>query len=175
MLERFVRTVELLNEGVGRVLAWFTLGCVLVTFAVVFMRYALSTGEIWMTDLYVWLHALVFVVGAGYTFKHGGHVRVDILYTNMTARKRAWVDIFGTFVFLAPWLTVIAVYSTKPIIDSWSILEPSVNQGGLPALYIMKTSLWVFCALVGLQGLALVARSILVLRGREEFSPLSVH
>ncbi len=175
MLERFVAVVDALNEGVGRTVAWLTLGTVLVTFAVVFMRYALETGFIWMTDLYVWTHALVFVVGAGYTFKHGGHVRVDIFYTAMTARKRAWVDIFGTFVFLFPWLTVIGFYSAKPIIDAWEILEPSANQGGMPGLFIMKTSLWVFCALVGLQGLALVARSILVLKGREEFSPVTSH
>ncbi len=175
MLERFVAGVDALNEGVGRTVAWLTLGTVLVTFAVVFMRYAMETGFIWMTDLYVWTHALVFVVGAGYTFKHGGHVRVDIFYTAMTARKRAWVDIFGTFVFLFPWLIVIAAYSAKPIIDAWEILEPSANQGGMPGLFIMKTSLWVFCGLVGLQGLALVARSILVLKGREEFAPASSH
>lgn len=175
MLERFVQVVDLLNEGVGRVFAWFTLGCVLVTFSVVFMRYAMSTGFIWMTDLYVWLHALVFMVGAGYTFKHGGHVRVDILYMNMTPKKRAWVDIFGTLVFLMPWLIVIATYSAKPILDAWGIQEPSANQGGMPGLFVMKTTLWVFCALVGLQGLALVARSILVLQGREEFAPATSH
>lgn len=175
MLERFVRLVDALNEGVGRVFAWFTLGCVLVTFAVVVMRYVLETGFIWMTDLYVWLHALVFVVGAGYTFKHGGHVRVDILYTGLSARRRAWIDIFGTLVFLMPWLTVLAVYSAKPILDAWEILEPSANQGGMPGLFVMKTALWVFCALVGLQGLALMARSVLVLRGREEFAPSGSH
>ena len=175
MLERFVQLTDGLNEGAGRCMAWFTLGCVAVTFAVVFMRYALSTGFIWMTDLYVWLHALVFIVGAGYTFKHGGHVRVDILYSGLSVRRRAWVDIFGTFVFLLPWLIVIAAYSTKPILDAWAIHEPSANQGGMPGLFVMKTALWVFCFLVGLQGLALVARSILVLRGREEFAPAAGH
>ncbi|GAB5469856.1 MAG: TRAP transporter small permease subunit [Rhodospirillales bacterium] len=175
MLERFVRIVDGLNEGVGRCFAWFTLGCVLVTFGVVILRYLFSTGFIWMTDLYVWLHALVFMVGAGYTFKYGGHVRVDIFYSGLPARKRAWIDIFGTLVFLMPWLIVIAAYSSKPIIDAWEILEPSANQGGMQGLFIMKTSLWVFCALVGLQGLALIARSILVLRGREDFSPVTTH
>lgn len=170
-----MKTVDALNEGVGRCFAWFTLGCVLVTFSVVVLRYAFSTGYIWMTDLYVWLHALVFMIGAGYTFKYGGHVRVDIFYSGLPARRRAWIDIFGTLVFLLPWLIVIAGYSSKSIIDSWEIMEPSVNQGGMPGLFIMKTSLWIFCALVGLQGAALVARSILVLRGREEFSPVSSH
>jgi len=175
VLSRFVHLVDGLNEGIGRVIAWFTFACVIVTFTVVFMRYVLDTGSIWMQDLYVWLHALAFVVGAGYTFKHGGHVRVDIVYQGQPIKRRALIDIFGTLVFLFPWLIVLAYYATTPILNSWDILEPSANQGGMPGLYILKTSLWVFCFLVGLQGLALIARSILVLQGHEEYAPRTEH
>jgi TRAP-type mannitol/chloroaromatic compound transport system permease small subunit len=41
----------------------------------------------------------------------------------------------------------------------------------MPALYLLKTVIWVFCAVVTLQGLSLVARRVLFLSGQEEYSP----
>lgn len=170
-LEWFVRSVDTLNEWVGRVTSWFTLGCVLVCFAVVVLRYAFNMGYVWLQELYVWQHAVVFMVGAGYTFLHGGHVRVDIVYGRMSPRRQAMIDIFGTLVFLLPWLAVVAWTSLSFISSSWSIREASSQTGGLQGLYLLKSVIWVFCALVGLQGLAMIGRSILYLSGREAFAP----
>lgn len=171
-LEWFVRSVDALNEWVGRVTSWFTLGCVLVCFAVVVLRYVFNMGYVWLQELYVWQHAVVFMIGAGYTFLHGGHVRVDIVYSKMSPRRQAMIDIFGTLVFLLPWLAVVAWMSQSFISSSWSIREASSQTGGLQGLYLLKSVIWVFCVLVGLQGLAMVGRGILFLSGREAFAPV---
>ncbi|MFM2044772.1 MAG: hypothetical protein RLY86_3348 [Pseudomonadota bacterium] len=175
VLRRFVAVVDGLNDWIGRVVAWLTLGTVLSCFTVVVLRYGFNTGQVWMQDLYVWLHAIVFMLGAGYTFLHGGHVRVDILYGKASARRRAWIDIFGTLVFLMPWLIVLAWTSQHFVLSSWSIREPSAQSGGLPGAYLMKTLIWVFCALVGLQGLALIARRLLFLGGDDRHAPAAGH
>ena len=167
----FIRFVDALNDRVGRATAWLTLGTVLVCFAVVVLRYLFSIGFIWLQELYVWEHAIVFMVGAGYTFMQGGHVRVDIFYARMNRRRKAWVDLFGTLVFLLPWLAVIAYFGWSFVALSWQLLEPSQQAGGLPGYFLLKSVIFVFCALVGLQGLALAARSLLVIAGREEFAP----
>ncbi len=167
ILERFVRVTDAINRHIGNATAWLTLGCVLTCFVVVVMRYAFNLGYTWMQEFYVWQHAIVFMVGAGYTSLIRGHVSVDVLYVKMTARRKAWVDIFGTVVFLIPWLVVLT-YSTAPLIlSSWSISENSSQPGGMPAVYLLKSVIWVFCFLVGLQGLALIARRILFLRGHD--------
>ena len=170
-LEAFVRWADRLNEKVGRAVAWLTLGTVAVCFLVVVLRYVFSIGFVWMQELYVWQHATVFMVGAGYTFLHGGHVRVDIFYARMSTRRRAWVDLVGTLVFLLPWLGVVLWYGYPFLALSWRLLEPSAQSDGLPGYFILKSVIPVFCVLVGLQGLALAARSLLVLRGREGFTP----
>ena len=54
---------------------------------------------------------------------------------------------------------------------SWRLFEGSANVGGMPGLFILKSFIIVFAALVGLQGLAIIARSILILRGREDMVP----
>jgi TRAP-type mannitol/chloroaromatic compound transport system permease small subunit len=165
-LARFVAVVDAANEWLGRLVAWLALGCVLVCFAVVVLRYAFGIGYTWLQELYIWQHALLFMVGAGYTLLHGGHVRVDIFYRGASRRRRAWIDLFGVFAFLLPWIGLVAVESVPFVAGSWSIGEGSPQPGGLPALWLLKGALLAFCVVVALQGLALAARSVLVLAGR---------
>ena len=166
-LRGFVRAVDALNDWIGRTVAWLTLGCVLTCFGVVVLRYAFDLGFPWLQELYVWQHAAVFMAGAGYTLLHGGHVSVDVLYGRASPRRRAWIDIAGTLVFLFPWLAVVATASAPFVLSSWSIREGSGTAGGMPALYLLKSLLWIFCALLFVQGLALIARRGLFLAGHD--------
>lgn len=170
-LEAFVFLVDAMNEWIGRIVAWLTLGTVLVCFAVVVLRYMFGMGYVWLQEAYVWQHAVVFMLGAGYTFLHHGHVRVDIFYGRWSPRIQAMVDIFGTVVFLLPWLVVLVWTSVPFIGSSWGIREVSSQTGGLPGFYLLKTVIWVFAALVGAQGLSLIAKSILFLSGRDQYAP----
>ena len=74
----------------------------LVTFAVVVLRYALDTGWIAMQESITYLHSLVFMLGAAYTLRHQGHVRVDIFYQKFSELGRAWVNLLGTLLLLMP-------------------------------------------------------------------------
>ena len=164
-LRGFVRGIDAINDWIGRTVAWLTLGCVLTCFAVVVLRYAFDTGFPWLQELYVWQHAAVFMAGAGYTLLHGGHVNVDVLYGQMNDRGKAWIDIFGTLVFLFPWLAVVAITSAPFVTSSWGIREASSTADGMPAVYLLKSLLLVFCVLLFVQGLALIARRALFLAG----------
>jgi TRAP-type mannitol/chloroaromatic compound transport system permease small subunit len=166
-LKGLVRVIDAINEWVGRSVAWLTLGCVLTCFTVVVLRYVFGVGFPWLQELYVWQHAAVFMAGAGYTMLHHGHVNVDVLYGRMSPRRRAWVDILGTLLFLFPWLAIMAFTSAPFVLSSWSIREPSSTAGGMPGLYMLKSLIWVFCALLFLQGLALIGRRALFLTGHE--------
>ena len=170
-LARFVMVIDSVNEWIGRAVAWLTLGCVLTCFLVVVLRYGFSIGFPWLQELYVWQHAVAFLVGAGFTMLHGGHVSVDIAYSKFGAQTKAWVDILGTLLFLFPWMGVLAWTSSQFVLSSWGILESSSQADGMPGLYLLKTTIWVFCAVISLQGLALIARRILFLKGRLEHSP----
>jgi TRAP-type mannitol/chloroaromatic compound transport system permease small subunit len=164
-LSGFVRSIEATNDWIGRTAAWLTLGCVLTCFAVVVLRYAFGIGFPWLQELYVWQHAAVFMAGAGYTMLQRGHVNVDVLYGRLSPRGRAWIDILGTLLFLFPWLAVVAATSAPFVLSSWSIREASSTSGGLPAIYLLKTLIWLFCAVLLAQGLALIARRALFLAG----------
>ncbi len=168
-LAAVVRSIDRLNEQVGRGVAWLTLAMVLIAFAVVLLRYVFSIGWVWMQESYVWLHGIVFMLGAGYTLLHDGHVRVDIFYRGASARHKALVNLFGSLFLLLPVVVLIFSVSLDYVADSWSRLEESREAGGMPALFLLKSVILGFCVLLGLQGLALAGRSLLVLRGHPDF------
>lgn len=169
-LESFVRRAEGLNRMVGVVVSWMTLGTVLVCFATVYTRYALNTNFTWLQDLYVWQHAAVITLGAGYTMVVGGFVRVDILYAKWPPRKRALADMVQTILFLIPFALLCGWSFWTMFFNSWNADEASPNPGGLENFWILKATLMVFVALILLQAAAIIARSLLVFRGQEDFA-----
>jgi TRAP-type mannitol/chloroaromatic compound transport system permease small subunit len=164
-----VRLSDGVNRVVGLATAWMTLGTVLACFASVYTRYALDVNFIWLQEIYVWQHAAVIVLGAGYTMMTGGFVRVDVFYAQWSARKRAATDMVMTLIMLLPFLLVFMPGTWNFLVASWRSNEGSMHPGGIPDLWLLKGTLVAFCVLVGLQGLATVARGVLVLSGREEW------
>ena len=106
-LALFVKRVDEINEYVGKAISWLTLLMVVITFAVVILRYVFSLGWVWMQESYVWLHGIIFMVGAGYTLLHNAHVRVDIFYRPASDRYRAFVDLLGAVFLLAPMIAIV--------------------------------------------------------------------
>jgi TRAP-type mannitol/chloroaromatic compound transport system permease small subunit len=170
-LALLVRLISGLNRIVGEVLSWLALGCVLVCFGVVVQRYAFSTSTLWMQDLYVWLGGAMFTGVAGFALLRDDHVRVDIFYRPAPLRRKAMADLFGVVFFLLPFIYVVFHYTWPAVARSWSFYEGSANIGGMPGLFVLKSFILVFCALVGLQGLAVAARAVLVLARREDLLP----
>jgi len=166
-LERAVRSIDWVNRCVGRIVAWLTLVTVVICGAVVLLRYSAGVGHVWMQELYVWTHAMTFLLAAGFAYLLNAHVRVDIFYASFSARGKAWVDLFGVIFLLMPWLVLLGWTAWTYVTYSWQTNEISVQSNGMPAMYVLKSSILGFVALVGLQGVAWIGRSILVLGGRE--------
>jgi TRAP-type mannitol/chloroaromatic compound transport system permease small subunit len=160
-----IRKLENIAELTGRLIAWATLLMVLVTFAVVVLRYAFNTGWIAMQESITYLHALVFMLGAAYTLRHDGHVRVDIFYQKFSDRGRAWVNLLGTLLLLYPLMLFILWISWEYVGESWKVHEGSREAGGLPGVFLLKTLLLLMPVAMMLQGLAIMLRSLEVLQG----------
>jgi TRAP-type mannitol/chloroaromatic compound transport system permease small subunit len=166
-----VTAISRLNGLLGRIFAWFSLAIVLICFSVVVMRYGFRTGSVPMQDLYVWLNGAMFMGIAGYTLLRNGHVRVDIFYREASLRTKAIVDMAGTLVFTLPFVVVVTLWALPYVQRSWGLREGSANMGGMPGLFVLKSFLLVFTAVVALQGLAMFLRGLLVLADRETLLP----
>jgi len=166
-----VRAISALNALIGNIFSWLSLAIVLVCFTVVVQRYLFSTTHLWMQDLYVWLNGAMFTAVAGFALLRNDHVRVDIFYRPASVRSKAIIDLIGVIVFLLPFCWIVYRYGLPFVSRSWRIHEGSANIGGMPGLYILKSFILVFAALIALQGIAMALRSILVLAQQEELLP----
>lgn len=164
-LPAFVAALEAVGAWTGRVVSWFSFCMVLISFLVVVLRYAFDLGWIAMQESVTYLHAALFMLGAAYTLRRNGHVRVDIFYRRLSRRGRAWVDLLGTLLLLMPVCVFIAGVGWDYVWQSWSVREGSREAGGIPGVYLLKTLLLVMPALMLLQGLAWMLRSGFFLAG----------
>ncbi len=166
-----VRAIWAFNTVLGWIFSVFSIGIVLICFAVVVMRYVFQTGSVLMQDLYVWMNGMMFMGIAGYALLKNAHVRVDIFYREAPQRRKALIDMFGVVFFIAPFMAVLWIWAFPYVQRSWGLREGSANFGGMPGLYILKSFLLVFALVIALQALAMFLRGVLVLAGREELLP----
>ncbi|WP_268409521.1 TRAP transporter small permease subunit [Alteromonas sp. a30] len=132
----------------------------LLTFLIVVLRYGFDLGWIGLQESVMYLHAGVFMLGAAFTLKENGHVRVDIFYRRMSPKQQAYVDIFGALFLLLPVCLLILFKSGEYVMNSWRLLESSQAAGGLPLVFILKTLILCFAITLVLQVIAEVARLV---------------
>ncbi|MDF2176787.1 TRAP transporter small permease subunit [Aliiglaciecola sp. CAU 1673] len=161
------QVIDSANGYLAKGVSWLTLLMAILVFTIVLLRYGFNLGWIAMQESVMYLHAMVFLLGAAHTLKVDEHVRVDILYRRMSMRGRAWVDLLGTLVLLVPLCVFILISSWDYVASSWRLLEGSPEAGGLPLVYFLKSLLPLFAITLLLQGVAQAISSVLLLLSEE--------
>ena len=68
-------------------------------------------------ELQWYLFSLLFLLGASYTLRHDDHVRVDILYSRLGAKGKAWINVLGTLLLLVPFCLLMIWVSWPAVIN----------------------------------------------------------
>ncbi|OEJ69431.1 TRAP transporter small permease subunit [Magnetovibrio blakemorei] len=164
-LEQLYLAIDRFNNRLGRIVSWTAIIMVLVQFLIVVMRYIFNFGSQSMQDSVIYLHSILFLLGASYTLLHEGHVRVDIFYREHSQFAKAMVDAIGALVLLLPVCIFIWWWSWPYVVQSWATHETSLQTSGLPFVYILKTLILAFASLMAVQGVSMFLRSLLTLTG----------
>ena len=145
-------------------LAWMTCLMGMITLAIVVLRYGFDIGAIAAQESVLYLHAAVFMLGIPYTLQKDEHVRVDVIYSRLSAASQARVNLLGHCLLLMP-VSITLFWLSLPYVGaSWRILEGSPEVGGVPAIFLLKTLIPMMCILLLLQGIAECARAVRVIR-----------
>jgi TRAP-type mannitol/chloroaromatic compound transport system permease small subunit len=155
--------IDRLNNRLGQALSWLTVMLVAITASVAILRYVLSVGWVWMQDAYLWIFGTMILMGAAYALLHDRHVRVDFFYNRRGPRYRAAINLLGTVVFLFPTIGMLAWVNYPYVRSAWGRLEGSLEAGGLPGVFLLKSVLLVFCIPLAAQGISFAIRNALVL------------
>jgi len=168
-LKRLATAVDGLNNRIGASIRWLSLIMILIGAFNAIARYltrytglALSSNAYF--DLQWYLFSLIFLLGAAYGLEHDVHVRVDVLYSRLSRKGRAWIDLVGTVLFLIPFCVLMLWVSWPAVRNSWAIHETSPDPGGLPR-YPIKTVILLSFVLLLLQAFSQLVKQIEALRG----------
>lgn len=164
------RAIDRLNRALGVVAAWLTLLMILIGALNTVLRYLDSyTGGGLSSNAFLeaqwFLFSLVFLLGAAYTLRRDGHVRVDVFYGRLSERGKAWIDLVGGVAFLIPFCAFALWVSWPFVMRAWDSREISPDPSGLP-FYPLKTAMLVAFALLGLQSLSEIIKRGAFLLGR---------
>lgn len=157
--------LDAINRGIGHAVRWLALLMVLMQFGIVLLRYLFGISYVFLGESVLYMHAMLFMLAAGYTLLVDEHVRVDIFYSRYSPRGRARINLLGAALFLIPSMLLL-LWATWPTVrNSWRILEGPISVGGIPASFLLKSLIPAFCVLLIVQAVALLLRDLLRARG----------
>lgn len=144
----------------GKLVAWFA---VVLMFAIVYhvvMRYAFNAPTVWAYDVTYMLYGSLFMLGAAYCLLKGGHVRTDFLYNNWTPRTQGIVDAVAYIVLFFPAMVLFFDAGFTYAERSWAQQERGFYSPWAPPIYPFKTAIPVGIALLMLQGVSELLKSL---------------
>ena len=154
---------------------WLALLVVVAEFQIVIARFIFSYEQAFMGDLVRFWYAALFLFASAHTLVAGGHVRVDVLYTHFTERRKALVNAWGSILLGVPlcWTILAVGMSGKASVINSPLLyfETSQSGYGLYVKYLMAGFLAVYAVSMMTQFLAYYLDAMAVLRGQSPSQP----
>jgi TRAP-type mannitol/chloroaromatic compound transport system permease small subunit len=160
-IKGYIGFIDRLNTKLGLIISWLTAILVLITCYDVFTRYILNESSAALQELEWHIFAVIFLMAAPYTLIKDDHVRVDILYSRLSEKNKAFINFFGSIFLLIPFCTMAIYISKDFVITSFLFKETSPDAGGLPARYIIKSFIPVSFFFLLLQGISLAFKSFI--------------
>ena len=158
------RTIDTLNDRIGRAVYWLVLLAVLISAGNAIVRKAFDMSSNAYLEIQWYLFSAVFLLCAGYTLLKNEHIRIDVIAGRFSRRTQTWIDVLGTIFFLLPLVALILYESVPWFLRAWQSQEVSPSAGGL-ILWPAKILVPMGFSLLGLQGLSELIKRIAFLQG----------
>lgn len=154
---------------IGKLFAFAWLLLVLVIMVGVLERYAPPITRVMamifgsnpgtaLTELQWHLYAAGFLVAIPFAMVRGNHVRIDVLAEHFPLRRKAWIEMLGTLLFLIPFCVFVLIHAFPFVERSIALNEVSPSPGGLGGRWIIKSFIIVSFVLLLAAALARLLR-----------------
>ena len=165
-MNRVLNAIDTMSEHTGRTIAWLAVLLVLVLAYEATARFVFDAPTIWAHQFATMVGATIASLGWAYTLRHNAHVRVDIVYSNLSKKWQAGIDAFFTAFFFFPLLGTSVVVAAKWMERSWRMGETFTESFWYPPAGPLRTLVFIGLLLFLLQGFALFWRALQVLAER---------
>jgi TRAP-type mannitol/chloroaromatic compound transport system permease small subunit len=164
---KFARGINGLNERVGRYDAFLIIPLIVVVTYEVIMRYIFNAPTVWAFEATTFLYGVHYMLGLGYTYKHDGHVAIDIFEARLAKRSRTFLRIVVSLVLFIPTVGLLSIWSVLYAATSWQNWEKA-SSSWAPPLYPFKTFMAIGFILLFLQGIAKLIGDFRSLSGSDQ-------
>jgi TRAP-type mannitol/chloroaromatic compound transport system permease small subunit len=159
-LGKAVRAIDRVAEWSGIAVAWLMVPLVLAVAYEIVARYAFAAPTLWSFDITYMLYGAMFMLGAAYALRIGAHIRTDFFWERWSARTRGVIDAVAYVVFFFPGLALFLWVGWEEAWYAWDIGETSEQTPWRPVLWPMKACIPLAAALLILQGVSELAKSL---------------
>jgi len=160
----FVKAVDAVNYRVGRFAMYLIFVMAAILLASTGSRLIFGVPINWALEMAQFLLSAYYLLGGAYTLQMGGHVRMDLFYDRLSARKRAITDAV-TILFVIFFLVVLfwgGVSSTE-----YAIFYNQKNYSAwAPVLWPVKLVMTLGVFLMLLQCIATFFKDVAIARGK---------
>lgn len=163
---RFSDRLDNVVGRIGNVVSWSTFLLIFTIVTNVILRYVFNRGMIALEELQWHLFALIILFGLSYTMVKDAHIKVDVLYSQFSPRRKAWIDLFSIVFMLMPFVCIVFWHSVDFVYRSWELGESSVVQQGLPWRWLIKSVIPISFILFGVAAVSRIIRILIFLFGR---------
>ena len=166
IVTKILKYIDFLSEKAGALGKWFAFLLVLVGAYETISRHFFNAPTIWAYDTLCMAGGAVYLLGASYVYLHDSHTRVDLIYSMLSKRMQAWIDIVCSLLFFFPLMTIMFKIATEWSIKAWKTDEVFTNSFWYPPAAPYRTVFAVGLLLLLLQGIAKFIRdTYFVVRG----------
>ena len=153
-MRQFQISIDRFIDSIASILMFLIISLVMLVFFTVILRYFFNISFVFLQELIMYLHALIFMFGISYTLKEKSHVKIDVIFNSLSEKNQLLILLTGTLIFIIPTSLFIIYISMDMVIQSWSLLEGSSEAGGLDLVFILKTIIPVTGFLIFLQAIS---------------------
>jgi len=157
-MRKLLKTIDSVNEWLGRKMKWVVFFLILVVCSEVVMRYVFNSPTSQLPVIQTWTGTSLYILSFGYVLLHKGHVRVDVLYTRFSTRLKATMDVILWFVFFLPAIGFLTWSGWNWMIHAWVSHERSQITYWYPPMAPVRTIVFIGLVCFLLQGIATVYR-----------------
>ena len=147
---------------------WLAFLVVIAEFQIVILRFVFSYEQTLMSDLVRFWYGSLFLFASYYTLIREGHVRIDVLYANLSTKNKAKVNLFGSLILGIPLCLTIFFrgMSCKQCVLNQPIMnfETSQSTQGMNIKYLMAGFLIIFALTMLIQFTVYILRSYKIIK-----------
>jgi TRAP-type mannitol/chloroaromatic compound transport system permease small subunit len=158
-----LKTIDTLSEYSGKIFLWLVVALIGVLAYETIARYVFNSPTNWVYETSFMIGGALAVMAWSYTHKHHSHIRVDLIYTHVSPRGRALIDVVSSIIFLFPFLIVLMYGGYSGVEFAWRAHERFVESNWLPPAGPIKTVVFIGFILFTLQALAQFSRDVYML------------